>query len=58
MPWRRDFADPLYVRHVIEDSGLEVFHMNIAKVCTDTRIMHMHMCMHTHTHMHMHMHMP
>eukprot|EP00908_Phaeocystis_cordata_P010242 Transcript_21083.p2 GENE.Transcript_21083~~Transcript_21083.p2 ORF type:complete len:322 (+),score=136.79 Transcript_21083:1331-2296(+) len=32
MPWRRDFADPLYLRRVVEDSGEEVFHMNIAKV--------------------------
>ena len=32
MPWRRDFSDPLYVRHVVEEGGLEVFHMNMAKV--------------------------
>ena len=32
MPWRRDFADPLYLRRVVEDSGEEAFHMNIAKV--------------------------
>ena len=31
MPWRKDFGDPLYMRHLVED-GRDVFHLNIAKV--------------------------